>query len=132
MAREPAKNMGGVYVKFAPLPVFDQDRAIEFYTDALDCTVTNDQSYGEGGWRWVELAFAGGQTRLQFARRDDDDDAQHPSLVLVTDDVAGVVEKLNAKGVEIITEPTEAPWQPGTKYAEFRDSEGNRIVISSD
>lgn len=132
MAREPARNMGGVYVKFAPLPVFDQDRAIGFYTDALDCAVTNDQSYGEGGWRWVELAFARGQTRLQFAKRDDDSAAEHPSLVLVTDNIAGVVGKLKAKGVEIITEPTEASWQPGTTYAEFRDSEGNRIVISTD
>lgn len=131
MSKDTAGNSGGVYVKFAPLPVFDQDRAIEFYTDALDCTVTNDQSYGEGGWRWVELAFAGGQTRLQFARRDDESAAQHPSLVLVTDDVTGVVERLRAKGVEIITEPTEASWQPGTAFAEFRDSEGNRIVVSS-
>jgi ATP-dependent phosphoenolpyruvate carboxykinase len=35
-------------------------------------------------------------------------------------------------GTEIgITEPQEAPWQPGRTVAEFRDSEGNRLVIGS-
>ncbi|TIX23908.1 MAG: glyoxalase, partial [Mesorhizobium sp.] len=34
-------------------------------------------------------------------------------------------------GVEIITEPQEAPWKPGRTVAEFRDSEGNRMVIGS-
>jgi len=34
-------------------------------------------------------------------------------MALVADDVRAVVEALKAKGVEIITEPMEAPWQPG-------------------
>ncbi|TIX41018.1 MAG: glyoxalase, partial [Mesorhizobium sp.] len=28
-------------------------------------------------------------------------------------------------------EPREAPWQPGRTVAEFRDSEGNRMVLAS-
>jgi uncharacterized glyoxalase superfamily protein PhnB len=52
-------------------------------------------------------------------------------MVLVAEDVKALVDGLKAKGVEIITEPMEAPWQPGRTVAEFRDSEGNRMVIGS-
>jgi hypothetical protein len=41
------------------------------------------------------------------------------------------VKILKSKCVEIIAEPQEAPWQPGRVVAEFRDSEGNRMVIAS-
>jgi hypothetical protein len=30
-----------------------------------------------------------------------------------------------------LTEPRPAPWQPERTIAEFRDSEGNRMVITS-
>ncbi len=50
---------------------------------------------------------------------------------MVEADVVGTIERLRSKGVEIITEPGEAPWQPGRVVAEFRDSEGNRMVIGS-
>ena len=52
-------------------------------------------------------------------------------MVLVADDVKAAVDGLKTNGVEIITEPMEAPWQPGRTVAEFRDSEGNRMVIGS-
>ncbi|WP_348524531.1 hypothetical protein [Mesorhizobium sp. L103C105A0] len=29
-----------------------------------------------------------------------------------------------------MTEPQEAPWQRGRTVAEFRDSEGNRMVVT--
>ena len=86
---------------------------------------------GADGWRWVEIALPGAQTNLHFTRRKDATPSEEPVLVLVDDDVAGTVEKLRANGVEIITEPGEAPWQPGRTVAEFRDSEGNRLVLGS-
>jgi hypothetical protein len=33
--------------------------------------------------------------------------------------------------VTIVTEPHEPAWQPGKTVAEFRDSEGNRMILSS-
>jgi predicted enzyme related to lactoylglutathione lyase len=50
-------------------------------------------------------------------------------LVLVAEDVAATVEGLRARGVEITVEPHEPPWQPGRTIAEFRDSEGNRMML---
>ncbi|TIX64833.1 MAG: glyoxalase, partial [Mesorhizobium sp.] len=51
-------------------------------------------------------------------------------LVLVDGDVETTIAALRARDVEIITEPQEAPWQPGRTVAEFRDSEGNRMVVA--
>ncbi|CDX16371.1 Glyoxalase/bleomycin resistance protein/dioxygenase [Mesorhizobium sp. ORS 3324] len=120
-----------MHIQFAELPVSDQDRAKAFYTDKLACQVIADQSMGDGGWRWVELAFPFAVTNLHFIRRADAAPSTEPVLVLVEDDVEARVTALRAKGVEIVTEPQEAPWQPGRIVAEFRDSEGNRMMLAS-
>ncbi|MEQ8297980.1 MAG: VOC family protein [Nitratireductor sp.] len=120
-----------MHIQFAELPVFDQERAKAFYVDTLGCEVAADAPMGPDGWRWVELRFPGAETTLHFIRRADDTPSADPVLVLVADDVATTVEKLRTRHVEIITEPQEAPWQPGRMIAEFRDTEGNRMVIGS-
>lgn len=119
-----------MHLQFAELPVFDQERAKAFYTEKLGCRVAADEPMGEDGWRWIELGFPGTATALHFTRRDDDAPSAEPVLVLVDDDVEAAVATLRSAGVEIVTEPQEAPWQPGRTVAEFRDSEGNRMVIS--
>jgi predicted enzyme related to lactoylglutathione lyase len=120
-----------MHIQFAELPVFDQDRAKGFYVDHFGCEVAADASMGEDGWRWIELKFAGAETALHFLRRKDDAPSDEPVLVLVDDNVEATVKALKAKGVEIITEPQEPSWQPGRTVAEFRNSEGNRMVIGS-
>ena len=120
-----------MHIQFAELPVFDQDRAKAFYTDHLACQVIADQPMGDGGWRWIELAFPHAVTNLHFIRRADAALGAEPVLVLVDDNVEATVASLKARGVEIVTEPQEAPWQPGRIVAEFRDSEGNRMVVAS-
>ncbi|MFC6489187.1 VOC family protein [Nitratireductor sp. GCM10026969] len=121
-----------MFVKFAELPVFDQDRAIAFYTEKLSLTVAADVPYGLGDWRWVELALPGARTHLHFIRRPDEKPSDLPILVLVAEDLEATVERLRSNGAEIITEPQTAPWDRDTLYAEFRDSEGNRIVVNQE
>lgn len=60
---------------------------------------------------------------------DTKDDA--PRLVLIADDVDATYRELLAKDVHFTTPPTKAPWNPGQTFAQFRDSEGNGIVVSS-
>lgn len=120
-----------MHIQFAELPVFDQDRAKAFYQQHFHCAVIADAPMGADGWRWVELGFPGAVTNLHFVHRADDKPADMPTLVLVDADVTATIGALKSAGVEIITEPTEAPWQPGRVVAEFRDSEGNRMVIGS-
>ena len=120
-----------MHIQLAELPVFDQDRAIRFYRDALECSVAADSPMGADGWRWIELGLPGGQTNLHFLRRSDDQPGDEPVLVLVVDDVAGSVATLRSRGVTILTEPHEPAWEPGRTVAEFRDSEGNWMILSS-
>jgi predicted enzyme related to lactoylglutathione lyase len=119
-----------MHIQFAELPVFDQDRAKAFYTGFLNCEVAADQPMGDGGWRWIELRFPRAETTLHFLRRADETPAAEPVLVLVDDNVEATIAALKSSGVKIITEPQEAPWEPGRTVAEFRDSEGNRMVIA--
>ncbi len=120
-----------MHIQFAELPVFDQDRAIAFYCEALGGKVANDRAYGDRDWRWVEIEFAGAETRLLFKSREDDSPSETPCLVLIDSNIEQIIDSLRSYGADIITELSEAPWQPGRQYAEFRDSEGNRIVINS-
>jgi predicted enzyme related to lactoylglutathione lyase len=120
-----------MHVQFAELPVFDQERAKAFYIDNLNCRVVADQPVSHDGWRWIELGFPGADTALHFLRRKDEAPSEGPVLVLVDHDIEVTVQTLKARGVEIITEPGPAPWRPGRMIAEFRDSEGNRMVIAS-
>jgi predicted enzyme related to lactoylglutathione lyase len=120
-----------MHIQFAELPVFDQDRAKAFYLDHLQCRVVADQPMGPDGWRWIELGLPGAETALHFLRRQDATPSAEPVLVLVDKDVEATVRKLKGQGVEIITEPQPAPWQPGRLMAAFRDSEGNHLMLSS-
>ncbi|MQA27688.1 MAG: glyoxalase, partial [Micromonosporaceae bacterium] len=42
--------------RFAVLYVDDQQRALEFWTEKVGCTVVTDAPYGEND-RWIEVAF---------------------------------------------------------------------------
>lgn len=120
-----------MHIQFAELPVFDLDRARDFYVQHLGCEVAADAPMGPDGWRWIELRLPGATTTLHFVHRANDAPSSEPVLVLVDEDVEGTVAALRAKGVEIVTEPHEAPWQPGRIAAEFCDSEGNRMVLGT-
>lgn len=49
------------FVKFAELPVQDQDRAVSFYTEKVGQKVIQDTPYNDG-WRWIELEIPGAET----------------------------------------------------------------------
>jgi lactoylglutathione lyase len=117
-------------VKFAELPVTDQDRAVSFYTQKVGLRLAQDSSYQEG-WRWIELDIPGAETRLMLTKLPPGDKPDTPRLVLIADDVDGTYRELASKGVIFTKQPSQAPWNPKQKFAQFRDSEGNGIVISS-
>ena len=120
-----------MHIQFAELAVFDQDRAKAFYLSHLGCVEAADVPMGADGWRWIELKFPGAETALHFVRRADETPSAEPVMVLVDSDVTGRTAALRAGGVAIITEPQAAPYDPARIVAEFRDSEGNRMVLSS-
>jgi predicted enzyme related to lactoylglutathione lyase len=117
-------------IKVAELPVADQDRAIHFYTEKVGLKVVQDARY-QDDWRWVELEIAGAETRIVLTKRSDKDETDAPRMVLVADDVNQTYQDLKKRGVNFTKEPAQAPWNPAETFAQFRDSEGNGIVISS-
>ena len=119
------------FIKFAELPVADQDRALRFYTGKLGFRVLQDTPYKDG-WRWIELALPGAETAILLTPRQGNDPTDRPCLVMAVDDVAITFEELQAKGVQFTQKPAQAPWKPGETFALFRDSEGNTILIGSD
>ena len=119
------------YVKFAQLPVHDQDRALAFYVQKLGLSVVSDQPYMPGA-RWIELAIPGADTRILFGPRLDEAPGTSPSLNLVVEDVAATFKALEAKGVVFSQGPAKAPWAANATYALFSDSENNMVMIGDD
>jgi len=118
------------HVKFANLAVTDQDRALAFWRDKLGVSVVTDEAYGEG-FRWIELELPGAQTRILFVRRRDGAPSEQPDLILICDDVNESFAELKGRGVAFTQEPSVAPWRPAERYALFRDSEGNLIMLGN-
>ena len=116
-------------IKFASIPVRDQDRALAFYTGRLGFQVATDQEMG-GGQRWIELRIPGAETRLVLFTPDGHEEriGTLSNVAFVADDVIGTHRELAARGVEFVGEPKSAEW--GTS-AMFKDPDGNTFVLSS-
>ena len=116
-------------VKFASIPVRDQDRAIDFYVNSLGFLVVTDQPMGPGK-RWVEVRPSKGGTGLALftAPGHEDRIGTFTGISLECDDVQKTYEELSAKGVEFAKPPEKQPWG---MFAIVKDSEGNQIVLSS-
>src|SRR5439155_16465554 len=51
------------HIKFVSVPVRDQNRALDFYTDKLGFTIITDQPFDEKQ-RWIELRIPKAETRV--------------------------------------------------------------------
>ncbi len=117
------------HVSFTSIPVDDYDRAKAFYADVLGLVVKTDAPMGSE--RWIMLEIPGSRTQVHFERRDGDARALRPVLPVIAPDVAGAIEDIRARGVEIVREPAPAEWDAETTYAMIRDSEGNLVLVAS-
>src|SRR5438045_457937 len=51
------------HLKFASIPVRDQNRALDFYTEKLGFTIVTDKPF-DGKQRWIELRIPKAETRV--------------------------------------------------------------------
>jgi len=116
-------------IKFASIPVKDQDRALEFYTERLGFRIITDQPFDDRQ-RWIELGIPGAETSLVLFTPDGHEDriGGFQNVTFFTDNVQRTYEELRAKGVEFVQEPKAADW--GTA-AILKDLDGNVFVLSS-
>ncbi|HKB09406.1 MAG TPA: VOC family protein [Vicinamibacterales bacterium] len=116
-------------IKFASVPVRDQDRALEFYTGKLGFRVITDSPFNETQ-RWIELGIPRADTKLVLFTAPGQEQmiGGFMNVTFMADDVEATAADLKAKGVEFVQEPQKADW--GTA-AIFRDVDGNKFVLST-
>ena len=116
-------------LKFASIPVRDQDRALEFYLTTLGFTLLTDQPMGPGQ-RWVEVRPPKGDAGIALFTVPGYEDriGTFTGISMECDDVQKTYEELIARGVEFAKPPKTESWGVS---AIMKDSEGNQIVLSS-
>ena len=116
-------------VKFASIPVRDQDQALEFYTEMLGFTVITHQPFDDK-LRWIELGIPGADTKVVLFTPDGQANriGTFSNIVFYADNVEKTYEELKQRGVEFTMPPQKANW--GTS-AIFKDLDGNVFVLSS-
>ena len=116
-------------IKFATIPVSDQDRALDFYTKQLGFTVATDQPFNDKQ-RWIELRIPNAETRVVLFTMDGHEDriGTFQGLSFVSNDVKKTYDELKARGVEFAGPPKTADWGSS---AIFKDPDGNQFVLSS-
>ena len=116
-------------VKFASIPVTNQDRALDFYTKKLGLRVITDAPFS-GDQRWIELGIPHAETKLVLFTAPGQDKmiGGFMNITFMADDVEATVRELRARGVEFVQEPQKADW--GTA-AIFKDVDGNQFVLST-
>ncbi len=116
-------------IKFASIPVRNQDASLAFYTEKLGFAVLTDQPFNEKQ-RWIELSIPGAETSLVLFTPEGHEAriGAFQAISFTCDNVEKTYNELVAKGVEFKAPPAKQPW--GT-FAMFKDVDGNEFVLSS-
>jgi lactoylglutathione lyase len=111
-------------VRTVGIPVRDQKRALEFYTEMLGLEKRLDTAYGRE--RWIEVAPRDSTTTLALVRGPDQIRIGIDTQIrLTTEDAAATHAHLRARGVDVDEEILRYPVPMFT----LRDPDGNRVVI---
>ncbi len=110
------------------IPVSDQDKAIEFYTEKLGFEKRSDTPFGDGN-RWVEVAPAGADTVIALVEpRPQDSVGVEVPAGLNSKDVDADHADLKAKGVDVDDEVSRMG-DPVPPMFWFRDQDGNTLMV---
>ena len=102
-------------IKFVSIPVADQDRALDFYTEKL----------GSPSLRISRSTRSSAGSNCTFQKRRLMNVPTRP-LSYTCDDLQKTYGELKKRGVEFENPPQKQSWG---NYAIFKDSEGNRFVL---
>ncbi len=123
------------------LPHTNADESLAFYRDVLGFELRNDVGYGD--MRWLTIGSADqADTAIVLTPPAVDpgitDDERtvileliakgaFASLILATDDLDAMFEKVEASGADILQEPMAQDW--GVRDCAFRDPAGNTVRL---
>jgi predicted enzyme related to lactoylglutathione lyase len=116
-------------IKFATIPVRDQDKALAFYTQKLGFAVATDQPFNDTQ-RWIELRIPGAETNVVLFTPEGHENriGEHQTVTFYSNNVKKTYDELTGRGVEFVTPPQDADWGV---FAIFKDQDGNQFVLSS-
>jgi catechol 2,3-dioxygenase-like lactoylglutathione lyase family enzyme len=116
-------------VNLVIIPVSDQDRAIEFYTEKLGFEKRTDIPFG-GKYRWVEVYPPNGTTGIALAPPPQGKSAggAETGISLATDDVDASHAHLKEQGVDVDAEVSRLGG-PVPPMFWFRDPEANVLLV---
>lgn len=116
-------------IKFATVPVRDQDKALAFYTEKLGFQVLTDQAMGPGQ-RWIELRIPGAETEVVLFTPPGMENriGTFQGISFHCTNVEKTYSELVGRGVVFAHPPKKEPW--GT-YTTFQDPDGNQFVLGS-
>ena len=110
------------------VPVSDQDRALEFYTDKLGFEQRMDVPYGDGQ-RWLEVAPPGGATTIALIPPQEGEvTGVETRISLSSEDVDADHGTLRERGVDVDPEVMRMG-DPVPPMFFFRDQDGNRLLM---
>ncbi|MDN5216689.1 VOC family protein [Fulvivirgaceae bacterium BMA12] len=114
--------------------VENYDLALDFYQKALGCHIIFDQTTPEGK-RYVHVGFKKKDTTgLWFLKAETEEELKQvghqtlgqPMMVLYTNDLEKVYQRLKDNQVKISKQPVVSP---GYKFLHFLDLYGNEIIM---
>ncbi len=112
------------------VPVADQDRALQFYTEALGLEKRVDVPFGDGA-RWIEVAPAGADTAIAICPPGPTVTAggRDTGISLQTDDIDSYHAQLKDRGVDVDAEVRRFGDAVPPLFW-FRDPEGNTLMVT--
>jgi uncharacterized glyoxalase superfamily protein PhnB len=125
----------------AYLPHDDPDASLAFYRDTLGFEVRNDVEYQGMHWITVGPADQPGTSIVLHPPGADpgitEDERRtiaemmakgtYAGINLATKDVDGTFDQLQARGADVVQEPTDQPW--GVRDCAVRDPAGNLLRV---
>jgi predicted enzyme related to lactoylglutathione lyase len=117
------------HIKFLGIPVSNQERAVQFYSDKLGFKLFTDQPFTEAQ-RWVEMRIPGAQTGISLFTPDEHQGriGTFVNTAFACDNIDKTYRDLKEKGVECLGEPVREHWG---SYFLIKDPDGNTICLSS-
>lgn len=117
-------------VFYTSVLVTDQDRALDFYTNALGLEKRAENPTPDGP-RFLTVGVAGDDFQLVLwpgtpGQAVPAMGRPPASITIATDDCRATVEQLKSRGVEFVTDVLEFPWG---YVAQFRDPDGNLLQL---
>src|SRR3954449_3690080 len=97
-------------IKFVSIPVADQNRALDFYTEKLGFTIITDQPFDEKQ-RWIELRVPKAETRVVLFTTPGDENRIGSMMPMsyACEDIEETYSELSKRGVEFEGKPQKQP-----------------------